>query len=141
MRNPRRQTFRGLPTILFDFIGRKNADTHGLAEDAAKMLQGTIWIDEADLQVAHFEVTFNDNFRVAGGLVANIDKGSSMSFDQAPVKEGLWLPTGAEAAMQARVLLFKTVHQHVVQRDYDFKSFHVEAQQMANTPAATAAKP
>ena len=141
VRNPRREIFRGRPTILFDFIGRKNADTHGLAEDATKELQGTIWIDEADLQVAHFETTFNDNFRVAGGLLANIDKGSSMSFDQAPVKEGLWLPTGADATMEARVLLFKTVHQHVVQRDYDFKSFHVEARQRANTQAPTIAKP
>ena len=67
MRNPRRETFRGRPTIVFDFQGRKDAKTHGIAEDASKKLQGTLWIDEADKEVAHMEVRFDDNFHVAGG--------------------------------------------------------------------------
>jgi hypothetical protein len=71
-RNPRRETYRGRPAIVFDFVGRKDAKTHGLAEDASKKLQGSVWIDEADRQVAHLEVTFNDTFRVAGGLFASI---------------------------------------------------------------------
>ena len=85
LRNPRRVIFRGRPTIVFDFIGRKDAKTHGLAEDASKKLQGTVWIDEADRQVAHLEVSFNDNFHVAGGLFASIQKGSNFRFDQEPV--------------------------------------------------------
>ena len=43
-------------TIVFDFVGRKDVKTHGMAEDASKKLQGTIWINEADRQVAHLEV-------------------------------------------------------------------------------------
>jgi hypothetical protein len=86
---PRRESFRGRPTIVFDFLGRKDAKTHGLAEEASKKLKGTIWIDEADRQVAHLEVTFDDNFHVAGGLVANVQKGSNFRFDQAPVDGGL----------------------------------------------------
>jgi len=46
----------GGKTIVFDFVGRKDAKTHGLVEDASKKLQGTIWVDEADRQVAHLEV-------------------------------------------------------------------------------------
>jgi hypothetical protein len=57
VRNERRVNFRGRPTIVFDFVGRQNAKTHGLVEDASKKLQGAIWIDEADSQVAHLEVT------------------------------------------------------------------------------------
>jgi hypothetical protein len=129
VRNPRREALHGRPAIVFDFSGRRDAKTHGLVEDASKKLQGTIWIDEADRQVAHLEVSFNDNFRVAGGLFANIDKGSSFRFDQAPVNGGLWLPTGAEANMQARILLFKNLRQHFVERDYDYKQFHVDSQQ------------
>jgi hypothetical protein len=142
VRNARRELFRGRPTIVFDFIGRKDAKTQGLAEDASKKLQGTIWIDEADRQVAHMEVSFNDNFRIAGGLFASIQKGSSFRFDQnlvshpndkdpssgTPVSEGLWLPTGAEASMQARLLMVKNLRQHFSERDYDFKRFRVETQ-------------
>jgi hypothetical protein len=129
VRNPRRESYKGRPTIVFDFIGRRNAKTHGLAEDASKKLQGTLWIDETGLQVAHLEVSFNDKFRVGGGLLATVDKGTSFRFDQAPVEEGLWLPTGSEATVLARMLMVKSVRQHITERDYDFKVFRVETQQ------------
>jgi hypothetical protein len=128
VRNPRRETYRGRPAIVFDFVGRKDAKTHGLAEDASKKLQGTVWIDEADRQVAHLQVSFNDNFRIAGGLVASIQKGSNFHFNQAPVNGELWLPTGGEGNVQARVLLMKNYRQHFAERDYDFKRFRVETQ-------------
>lgn len=127
--HPRREIYRGRPSIVFDFVGRKSAKTHGLAEDASKKLRGTLWIDEADRQVAHLEVTFDDNFKIAGGLLANIQKGSNFRFDQAPVSEGLWLPTGAEGTVQARLLLVKGIRQRFTERDYDFKRFRVETQQ------------
>jgi hypothetical protein len=136
--NPRRETYRGRQTIVFDFNGRKDARTHGMVEDATKKLQGTIWIDEADRQVAHMEVMFVDNFRVAGGLLASVQKGSNFHFDQAPVNHGLWLPTGGEGTVQARVLLLKNMRQHVTERNYDYKVFNVDAQEQMDTKLAPA---
>jgi hypothetical protein len=126
---PRRQMYRGRPTIVFDFIGRKDLKAHGIAEDLSKKLQGTVWIDEADRVVAHLDASFNDNFRVAGGLMASIGKGSNFRFDQALVNGEVWLPTGGEGTIQARVLLVKGIHQHGIERDYDYKRFRVETQQ------------
>jgi hypothetical protein len=128
VRNPRREMFRERAAIVFDFVGRKDAKTHGLAEDASKKLQGTMWIDEADRQVTHMEVSFTDNFRVGGGLVASVEKGSSFRFDQSLVNGEVWLPTGAEANIQAKVLMLKNVRQHFTERDSDYKRFHVDAQ-------------
>jgi hypothetical protein len=155
LRNPRRVVYRGRPAIVFDFIGRKDVKTHGLAEDASKKLQGTVWIDEADRQVAHLEVSFNDNFRVAAGLFASIQKGSYFWFDQAPVSHlnnqelafgnpvdsELWLPTGGEGSMQARVLLLKNFRQHIIERDYDYKRFTVETQQAKSAKVSSSTKP
>ena len=140
VRNERRVEYRGRPTIVFDFVGRKDAKTHGMIEDASKKLQGTIWIDEADRQVAHLEVSFVDNFHVVGGLFANIQKGSNFHFDQSPVDGGLWLPTGGEGAMQARVLLLKNFRQRFSERDYDYKRFKVETQQTKDAKIAAPAK-
>ncbi|HKF50148.1 MAG TPA: hypothetical protein VKB38_22495 [Terracidiphilus sp.] len=134
---PRRVTYRGRPTIVFDFVGRRDAKTHGLAEDASKKLKGTIWIDEADREVAHLEAMFDDNLRVGGGLLANVQKGSSFRFDQAPVDGGLWLPTGAEGTVQAKLLLVKTMREHFVERDYDYKRFKVDAQQTKSASVVT----
>jgi hypothetical protein len=141
VRNPRRESFRGRPTIVFDFAGRRDAKTHGLAEDASKKLQGTLWIDEADRQVAHMDVSFDDNFHVAGGLVANIQKGSNFRFDQEQVNGELWLPTGAEANVQARLLLVKGMRQHFIERDNDFKRFHVDTQQGKDAKAVPEKSP
>jgi hypothetical protein len=129
VRNERRDIFRGRPTIVFDFVGRKNAETHGMIEDASKKVQGTMWIDEADRQVAHIDAAFDDNFRIAGGLVANIQKGSNFHFDQALVNGEIWLPTGAEGTFAARVLLLKDYRQHFTERDHDYKRFRVETEQ------------
>jgi hypothetical protein len=141
IRNPRRQIYRNRPTIVFDFAGRKNATTHGVAEDATKKVRGTVWVDEADLVVAHMEVTFDDNFRVAGGMLATIEKGSNMHFDQAPLNGEIWLPTGGEGTFQARLLLLKNIHQHGVERDYNYKRFRVDAEQAGNAKLLVGSKP
>ncbi|MGD0293345.1 MAG: hypothetical protein ABSB30_05780 [Terracidiphilus sp.] len=139
--NERREIYRGRPAIVFDFVGRKDAKTHGLAEDLSKKLQGTIWIDESDRQVAHCDANFYDNFRIAGGVVATIQKGSNFHFDQAQVNGEVWLPTGAEGTVQARVLLVKGYHQHFTEREYDYKRFHVEAQQGKDSRVVVEKKP
>ena len=141
VRNPRREMYHGRAAIVFDFQGRKDAQTHGLAEDASKKVQGTLWVDEADRVVAHMDVSFTDNFRVGGGLVATVQKGSNFHFEQAPVNGELWLPTGAEGNVQARLLLVKGIRQHFTERDYDFKRFHVEAQTGKDAKAVVESKP
>jgi hypothetical protein len=45
------------------------------------------------------------------------------------VENGLWLPTGGEANMQARILLLKNMRQHIVEKDYGFKQFSVQTEQ------------
>ena len=127
--NPRRETFRGRSTIIFDFAGKHDAKTHGIAEDASKKIAGTLWVDEKDHQVARMEAHFTDNFHVGGGLLANVQKGSSFYFDQAPVNGEIWFPTGAEGHIEARVLLLKGVRQHVMEKDYGYQKFSVDAQQ------------
>jgi hypothetical protein len=126
--NPRREIFRGRSTIIFDFAGRHDAKTHGLAEDASKKIAGTLWVDERDRQVARMEAHFTDNFHVAGGLLANVQKGSSFYFDQEQVNGEIWFPTSAEGHIQARLLLLKGIRQHILERDFDYKRFSVEAE-------------
>jgi SepF-like predicted cell division protein (DUF552 family) len=138
--NARREMYRGRPAIVFDFVGRKDAKTHGLAEDASKKLKGTMWVDEADREVAHADVSFVDNFHVAGGLLANVQKGSNFHFDQAPVEGQFWLPTGGEGSLQARVLLLKNMREHFTERDYDYKRFKVETQETRDAKVVSTEK-
>ncbi len=127
--NPRRVSLNGRDTIAFDFIGDPHAQTHGLAEDASKKLAGTVWVDEKDREVAKLTVHFDDNFHVGGGLLANVQAGSSFQFEQAKINNELWLPTAGEAHLQARVLLVKGFRQNLRFQDSDFQRFHTEANQ------------
>jgi hypothetical protein len=43
--------------------------------------------------------------------------------------------------MQARVLLLKNLRQHIIERDYDYKRFTVEAQQAKGANVSSPAKP
>jgi hypothetical protein len=129
--NPRRVSLNGRDTIAFDFIGDPHAQTHGLAEDASKKMAGTVWVDEKDREVAKLTVHFDDNFHVGGGLLANIQAGSSFQFEQAKINNELWLPTGGEAHLQARVLLVKGYRENMRFQDSDFQRFHTEASQQA----------
>jgi len=139
--NPRRVMFRGRSTIVFDFAGKRDAKTHGLAEDASKKIAGTLWVDERDRQVARMEAHFTDNFHVAGGLLANVQKGSSFYFDQAPVNGEIWFPTAGEGNIQARVLLLKGVRQHVIERDSDYERFTVDTQASKTATVVPDSKP
>lgn len=122
----RRVMYEGRPTIVFDFAGRRDAKTHGLAEDASKKLAGTLWVDEKDKEVARMEAHFTDNFHIGAGLLANIQRGSSFFFDQAPVNGEVWLPTGGEFRVQARILLLKSVREHVIEHDANYEKFSVQ---------------
>jgi hypothetical protein len=62
--NPKRVSLRGRPTLAFDFVGDPHASSHNREQSAAKKLAGTLWIDEADRQVARLEVRFYDTFRI-----------------------------------------------------------------------------
>jgi hypothetical protein len=135
--NPRRVSLNGRDTIAFDFIGDPHAQTHGIAEDASKKLAGTLWVDEKDTQVAKLTVHFDDNFRVGGGLVASVQKGSSFEFEQALVNNELWLPTSAEVHLAAREFVFKAYRQNMRFKDSNFQRFRVDANQQPGANVKT----
>lgn len=131
--NPRREMFRGRPTLVFDFEGNPHAKASGMDQNAAKKLAGTVWIDEADRQVARLEVRFYDNFRIGGGILASVQKGTSMNVDQSPLGAGLWMQTGSEDHLAARVVI-KHLRMNVHIQDFGFKKFNVETQERIAAP-------
>ena len=123
--SPKRTTRNGRSTLTFQFKGNPKAQAHGVEEKGAKKLEGTVWIDEADKQVARLEVAFYDTFRVAGGLLASIQKGTVVKLEQAPIGDGLWMFTSNEQHMNLRVVT-KSVHQNTYIKNFDFKKFNVD---------------
>jgi hypothetical protein len=131
---PRRVTVEGRDTLAFDFTGDRHASAHGLALSAARKLSGTVWVDEADRQVARLEATLDDNFRLGAGLLATVQKGTWLRLEQVHVGQGLWLPSTSEVHVMARELIVKGLRENLHFRDFDFRRFEVGVSQKNADP-------
>ena len=140
IRNPRRVTYKDRSTIAFDFVGDPHAKTHGMTEDISKKLSGTVWIDEKDREVARMEARIDDNFKIGGGLLASVQKGSSFTFDQGLVNHELWLPTGGDVRFSARILLMKGVRQNIHFQNDRYQKFRADAVQQTGVTVVEPAK-
>jgi hypothetical protein len=132
---PRRVQLNGRDTIAFDFAGDPHAKTHGRGEDALKKVSGTIWIDEADREVARMSATLDENYHVGFGLLASVAKGSNVVFDQALIRNEAWLPTAVALHLQARAFLVAGFRAEIDIRFDQYKKFQTDAVQQ---PGATA---
>jgi hypothetical protein len=125
--NPRRERFRGQDVLVFDFEPNPEFKPHKMVEKVVHELAGVIWIDEKAHDVARLEAYFLGDFRIAGGVLANLQKGTSFTFEQAFVNNEVWLPTYEEAHVGVRVLLVKGFKINAVTRYSDYKKFNVES--------------
>jgi len=132
--NPRRVLLKGRESLAYDFTGDPHAHSSDLEQSAAKKMSGTLWFDEADRQVARLEVRFDADFHIGGGLLANIEKGTTMEMEQSPVGDGLWMQTSNAQHMDAR-LVVKKIREDIHVEDFDFKKFNVAAVQQVSAPA------
>lgn len=135
--NPRREMRNGRSTIVFDFSGNPDEKAHGMGQTAIKKLAGTLWVDEDGRAVTRLEAHFEDAFKVGGGLLASLQKGSRFVFEQQLVNDEVWLPTFAEATISARVLVFKTFHEHAVSHFSDYRKFRTKTNVTVADPSVT----
>jgi hypothetical protein len=138
--SPRREMLDGRSTIAFDFTGDPHAKAHGPAEEAARKMSGTVWIDEKDRQVRRLTAQVDDTVHVGFGLVA-INRGSTLVFDQKLVNNELWLPTSAEIHVNARAFAVVGVRDNIHVTDRDYQKFHAEAQQQAGATVVPGTAP
>lgn len=137
--NPRRERFRGQDVLVFDFEPNPEFQPHKLAERLAQKLAGVVWIDEKAHDVARLEAYFVGDMKIGGGLLANLQKGTSFVFEQAFINNEVWLPTYIEGHLGARVLLLKGFKVSFVTRYSDYKRFNVETLSTIAKPKGAAA--
>ena len=144
--NPRRERFRGQDVLVFDFEPNPDFKAHKLEEKVVQRLAGVVWIDEKAHDVVRLEAYFVGDMKFAGGLVANLQKGTSFVLEQEFVNNEVWLPTYEEAHVGVRVLLVKGIKVNEVVRYSDYKRFNVETLSTigkpkdAPTPASSSQK-
>ena len=138
--NPRRELFRGQEVIVFDFGANPAYKPKNMIENLVQKLVGVIWVDEQARDVVRLEARFSDNFKIGGGILASLSKGSNFVFEQTLVNNEVWLPSYAEAHASAR-LVFLKVKANQIDRFSDYKKFSSEAKLGGSTPVPETPKP
>lgn len=103
--NERRIEYGGRPTIVLDYVGDPKAKTRSSPEAVVKDLVGTVWIDEADRVLVRGQGHFLNDFKIGGGLIADVRKDSSFAFEAKHVNDSVWLPAAITGQGSVRVLL------------------------------------
>jgi hypothetical protein len=123
--NPRRERFRGADVLVFDFEPNPEFKAHSLIEKIIQKLGGVIWIDEKALDVARLDAFFVSDVKIAGGLLADVQKGTRVILEQEFVNSEVWLPTYESMHLDLRLLLVKGFHVDGTTRYSDYKKFNV----------------
>jgi hypothetical protein len=139
--NPRRERFRGQDVLVFDFEGNPEYKPKKLEERVVQQLAGVVWVDEKAHDVARLEAYFVKDIKFGGGLLANLQKGTSFVFEQAYLNNEVWLPTYEEAHVGARVLLVKGFKVNEVTRYSDYRRFNIETLSTVGKPKVPADPP
>src|SRR5713226_1715172 len=139
--NPRRERFRGQDVLVFDFEPNPEFKPHKLVEKVVQKLAGVVWVDEKARDVARLEAYFIGDMKIGGGLLANLQKGTSFVFEQAFINNEVWLPIYLEAHVGVRFLLVKGIKASVVTRYWDYKKFNVETLSTIAKPKGAAEAP
>ncbi len=86
--NERRENLNGRSVLVLDYAGDPQAKTRSAVESVMRDLVGTVWVDEADHVLVRSQGHFLNDFKIGGGLVADIHKGTHFAFDATRVSEG-----------------------------------------------------
>lgn len=125
--NPRRVEMGGRSTIVLDYAGNPQAKTHTTFEGIMRDVVGAVWIDEADRVMMRAQGHFLNDFKLGGGLVADVRKGTNFEYQATRVGDGVWLPAAIDGKGSVRVLLFANFNGHMHVTTSDYRRFRTSA--------------
>ena len=125
--NPRRVVFHDRDTIAVDYTGNPSAKGRDVLESAVRYLNGTLWIDEQDHALVRVEAHFYDDFKLGGGMLADVHKGATFEQEWTKVNDEVWLPALFAGHGSARIALFFNHSGAVETRESDYRKFQASS--------------
>lgn len=125
--NPRRVQLHGRDTIAVDYAGDPHAKSRNVVEGAIRNLAGTVWVDEQDHALVRIEAHFFQDYKVAGGLLAEVHKGASFQSEWTKVNDEVWLPASFSGRGSARIALFFNHSGAIDEHESDYRKFRANS--------------
>lgn len=89
-------------------------------EEVFHHLEGMMWIDPEQKQLARIDGRLTNEVKFAGGLLGRLDKGGVFSVRFRELDSGQWVMAALHVDMSGKALLFKTIS---VQEESDFDDY------------------
>ena len=124
----RRDILNGISTILVTF--KPKADFKAKTKEG-RILQhigGSAWIAEDDHELARLEAEIIDPVSVGAGILAKVNKGSTVVFERRKINGEIWLPVKEEATVNAKILMLKGFNLHEITEFSEYKKFGADVQ-------------
>lgn len=102
----RREKINNRSVLLYNIVPNPNFKPKNLEQRFAAAMQGTISVDEKTGQVIDLNIKSVKSLKIAGGLLASIDKGFWLHAHNQEQPDGVWLNDLTEGSGDARALLF-----------------------------------
>jgi hypothetical protein len=118
----RRERIDGRDVIVVLFEPKPEAKPQTREGRLAKVLKGTIWVDEAAREVMRAEATAIDDVSYGFGMIARLNKGATMSLTREQVDGDVWLPTSIRFSGEGRALMFRKLTVNHVIEWFDYRA-------------------
>lgn len=120
-----REVVDGRPTIVTSLTPRRNARTRSDAGKFLKKMRGRAWINEADRQMVRVEMVAIEDVTFGFGLLARMQKGSTILFRRTLVNNEIWLPAEARYRVVGKTLVFRKFTLESTTQFSDYRKFNV----------------
>lgn len=110
----------GTPCYAIDATPKPGYKPKSTTAIVLTVLAGRIWISKRDNGWVKAEMEARDSVTL-GGFLLRLSKGSRIVIEQTPVSDGVWLPKFAEIQFSARILLVKSLRQHLLFQFSDYR--------------------
>jgi hypothetical protein len=122
----RRDKLGGVSTMLVNFKPRKDYKPKTGDGRQLQHVAGRFWIAEDDHQLVKLEAEVIDVIKIGAGLLAKLQKGSTLALELRKINDEIWLPVKFEMLLNARLLLLKGLNMRIIVEFFDHKKFNVD---------------
>jgi hypothetical protein len=95
---------------------------------ALQHIGGSAWIAEDDHELARLEAEIIDPISIGAGILAKVNKGSTVVLERRKINGEIWLPVKTEATLNAKVLMLKGYNLREVSEYSEHRKFGVDVQ-------------
>jgi hypothetical protein len=121
-----REMIHNRPAIVVTLTPRPGARPLERESMPMTKLRGRAWIDEHDREVVRVEVESTDTLTFGWGILARVQKGTTLAFERVKVNDEVWLPARTSAHPKARIALLKKFDAEIVSEFSDYRKFTVD---------------